>query len=267
MQKTIFLYLFAPLFFLTVTATAEEFKTIKGNGDIVTKDIPISEYTQLKIGGNIEKPVFNYYQTESQSSVKITTDSNLFSHIEVKVQKGRLVIGTRDKERLQPTRLVVESQSVRLDKVRIEDSYNFIFQTDLNAENLELMVGGTSEVYSRRLIQVKENCKIKVSDVGKLKVADLQCPYLNAIVTGCGVLDLKGEAQSGKYKVGEAGKLNAYGFVTEELNCHISGSGDAKTHVTEMLKGDVSGAGILKYKGFPRSDIRCTGAGKAKRVK
>ena len=64
MQKTIFLYLFAPLFFLTVTATAEEFKTIKGNGDIVTQDIPISEYTQLKIGGNIEKPVFNYYQTE-----------------------------------------------------------------------------------------------------------------------------------------------------------------------------------------------------------
>ncbi len=99
MQKTIFLYLFAPLFFLTVTATAEEFKTIKGNGDIVTQDIPISEYTQLKIGGNIEKSVFNYSQKEDQTSpVRLTTDSNLLPYLEIKVQKGCLVIHTKRKE-------------------------------------------------------------------------------------------------------------------------------------------------------------------------
>ena len=41
MRKTIFLYIFAPLFFFAATVMAEELKTIKGNGDIVTKDIPI----------------------------------------------------------------------------------------------------------------------------------------------------------------------------------------------------------------------------------
>ena len=61
MWKTLYLYLLSILPFFADSIIAEEFKTIKGNGDIVTQDIPISEYTQLKIGGNIEKPVFNYY--------------------------------------------------------------------------------------------------------------------------------------------------------------------------------------------------------------
>lgn len=52
MRKTLFLCLIA--FWAFSTIAAENFKTIKGDGNIVTKEIPISEYTQLKIGGNIE---------------------------------------------------------------------------------------------------------------------------------------------------------------------------------------------------------------------
>ncbi|WP_195280855.1 GIN domain-containing protein [Parabacteroides johnsonii] len=267
MRKTIFLYIFAPLFFFAATVMAEELKTIKGNGDIVTKDIPISEYTQLKIGGNIEKPIFNYSQKGNSSSVRLTTDSNLLPHLEIKVQKGCLVIGTKDKERLQPTRLIVDAQSACLDKAHIEGAFHFIFQTGLNAKNLDLTAGGISDVHSNKPIRVEENCKMKASDTGKLKVTDLQCRHMNAVIKGCGVLELKGKAQTGKYKVGDAGELKSYGFITEELNCHVSGAGEGKVHVTEMLEGNVSGSGRLKYKGFPRSDVRCTEAGRTKRVK
>ncbi len=99
MWKTLYLYLLSILPFFADSIIAEEFKTIKGNGDIVTQDIPISEYTQLKIGGNIEKPVFNYSQKEDQTSpVRLTTGSNLLPYLEIKVQKGCLVIHTKRKE-------------------------------------------------------------------------------------------------------------------------------------------------------------------------
>ena len=268
MRKTIFLYIFAPLFFLAVTATAEELKTIKGNGDIVTKDITISEYTQLKIGGNIEKPVFNYSQKEDQtSSVRLTIDSNLLPYLEIKVEKGCLVIHTKNKELLRPTRMVVDAQSAHLDKAHVDGAFRFTFLTGLYAKNLDLAIGGTSDVRSNEPIRIEENCKMKASDAGEFKATDLQCFYLNIAITDCGVLNLKGKAQRGKYTVGEAGILKAYGFVTEELDCHINEAGKVEAHVTERLEGHVSGAGLLKYKGFPRNDVKCIGAGKVKRIK
>ena len=81
MRKTLFLCLIAFLAFSTIAA--ENFKTIKGDGNIVTKEIPISEYTQLKIGGNIEKSVFNYSQKESHPSVQLTIDSNLLPYLKI----------------------------------------------------------------------------------------------------------------------------------------------------------------------------------------
>ena len=267
MRKTLFLYLIASLSFSAGTTTAEEFKTIKGDGHVVTKEIPISEYTQIKIGGNMEKPVFNYSQWEKQSCVKLTIDSNLLPHLEIRVQRGCLTICTKNKERLQPTRMIVDSQSARLDKAHIDGAFRFIFRTGLNAKNLELIVGGTTDVRSNKPIRVEENCKVEACDAGILKATDLQCSHLNVVIKDSGVLDLKGEAQTGKYMVGDAGELKAYGFVTEELNCRVNGAGEAKAHVTERLEGHVSEAGLLKYKGFPRSDVRCTGAGEVKRVK
>lgn len=55
MRKTLFLCLIAFLAFSTIAA--ENFKTIKEDGNIITKEIPISEYTQLKIGENIGNPM------------------------------------------------------------------------------------------------------------------------------------------------------------------------------------------------------------------
>lgn len=265
MRKTLFLYLIAFLAFSTIAA--ENFKTIKGDGNIVTKEIPISEYTQLKIGGNIEKSVFNYSQKESHPSVQLTIDSNLLPYLKIQVENGCLIINTRNNERLLPTRLIINSQSVELNKAQIDGTYRFIFQTGLNAKSLELTAGGATDVRSKQAIEVEENCKIQVSGVGKLNVDDLHCSDLSAEVKDCGELFLKGEAKSGEYKVVDAGKINAYEFVMEELDCHIDDSGEAKAHVTERLKGEISAAGVLQYKGFPRSDVQCKEIGKAKRIK
>ena len=94
MRKTLFLCLIGFLAFSTIAA--ENFKTIKGDGNIVTKEIPISEYTQLKIGGNIEKSVFNYSQKESHPSVQLTIDSNLLPYLKIQVENGCLIINTRN---------------------------------------------------------------------------------------------------------------------------------------------------------------------------
>lgn len=265
MCKTLFLCLISFLTFSTVTA--KDFETIKGDGNVITKEIPISEYTQLKIGGNIEKPVFNYSQKADQLFIKLTIDSNLLPHLKIEVKNGCLIINTKNNERLLPTRLIIDSQSAQLDKVQIDGTYSFIFQTGLNAKNLELTAGGATEVRSNQTMEVEENCKIQVLDAGKLNVNDLQCSDLNAKVKDCGELFLEGKAKSGKYKVADAGKINAYGFVMEELDCYINDSGEAKAHVTERLKGNISAAGLLQYKGSPKSDIQCEEIGKVKRIK
>lgn len=263
------------IFFFT---HAEAFEDVKGNGHVVTKEISVSEYRGVKVGGNIntgnspffavlKKPVFNYSQTTGVSSLQITTDENLFSHLDIRVSKGCLIINTYNNERLFATRLDVIGQSPTVEEVIISNTFQFVPQTELNVDKLKVVVDGDADIRCSKSIRVNSTCKIRASGVGQMLVEELICQNIEAKANDVGVLNLKGEAQTGKYSAIDAGKIKAYEFKLENLECKASGSARIQTHVTEILKARATDAGVIKHKGFPRADNYCTGAGKIKRIK
>lgn len=159
------------IFFFT---HAEEFEDIKGNGHVVTKEISVSEYKGVKVGGNIntgnspffvvlKKPVFNYSQTTGTSSLQITTDENLFSHLDIRVSKGCLIINTHNNERLVATRLDVVGQSPTLEEAIISNAFQFVPQTDLNVDKLKVVIDNGAGLRCSKSIRVNSTCKIEVS--------------------------------------------------------------------------------------------------------
>lgn len=259
-------------------AHAKELVEIKGNGNVITKEIPVSEYTRIKISGNInngnksllsnrKKPVFNYTQATGPSSLQVTTDENLFSHLDIRVSNGSLIISTQNNERLLATRLDVNGQSPRLENAIISGNFQFIPQTELNADNLNIVIDGDSDLSCNKSIHVSNICVIKVNGVSKMSAKELNCQNIKAEVNDAAELSIAGEAQTGKYSVTGVGKIEAYNFKLENLECKAGDSGNIQAYVTETLKARATDAGGIKYKGFPRADIHTNDAGMIKRIK
>lgn len=268
------------LLFLCVTAGYAE--KIQGNGNIISKEIQISDYTELRIGvsinysgnaslfkkENYKSPVFNYTQKTGNSTLQITIDENLLPLLDIRVSNGCLhVRASQDNLQLNPTKLVINSCSQKLDKAKVSGSIDFVFQNSFNGDNLKMEVSGAADVYMNKPARITNICEIKISGAGDMKASDLICRDIQVSISGAGDLDLKGKAKTGAYKVSGSGDLDAYDFIVEELECRVSGSGDIHAHATEKLYARASGAGDIKYKGDPRNDTRSSGGGEIKRVK
>ena len=98
-MKTTFTALIAFLFICTTSGYAEK---VKGNGNIISKEIQISDYTELNIRVKInynnnsslfkkkeyKGPAFNYMQKSGSSNLQITVDENLLPLLDIYVSDG-----------------------------------------------------------------------------------------------------------------------------------------------------------------------------------
>ena len=103
---------------LIFCAFMAEASKVEGNGNIITKEISVDNYSEIELGGNIEYsgnnfwgnrsnkkfPVFKYTHGRS-ASLKITIDENLFPLLSIKSNNGRLAIRIQDGTRIKPTQL------------------------------------------------------------------------------------------------------------------------------------------------------------------
>lgn len=65
-------------------------QTIKGDGNITTENIPVSEYDCLELeGGGM---VVNYTQSDAPEGLEIKTDRNIFEKYEFNVEDHKLKI-------------------------------------------------------------------------------------------------------------------------------------------------------------------------------
>lgn len=276
MNKIILVFIYLSSMFSYIHA--QDVVEIRGNGHVITKEITVSDYSEVKIGGNInsgnnsplssqKKPEFNYSQAVGPSSLQITTDENLFSHLDIRVSDGCLIVNTKNNECLLASRLGVIGQSKTLENASISGTFQFVTQTELNIDKLKVEVDDDADMRCIKPVCVNSSCAIKVYGVGKISVDDLICKDIKAEVNDAGELNLKGEAQTGEYSATGVGKINAYDFKFENLDCKAKDNAHIQTHVTEMLKARATDAGSIKYKGFSRTDIRTTGAGQIKMIK
>lgn len=249
---------------------------VKGNGKIITKEINISDYESVEIGsgisseGNVGKkgiPTFNYKQTKRKASLEVTTDSNILPLLEIKCSKGKLTISSKDRStRLVPTRFVIEGTSQQLAQLTISGAMDFYVVDGLSGENLNIKVSGSSDVYLMKTVRV-DNCEFDVSGSGDLKAENLQTQYINCKVSGSGDINLKGEANEGKFAVSGSGDIKGFDFPVRNLECSVSGSGDIRVNATHKLEARASGSGDIHYKGDATVNKRTSGSGDIHRAR
>lgn len=100
-------------------------QTIKGDGNITTENIPVSEYDCLELeGGGM---VVNYTQSEAPEGLEIKTDRNIFEKYEFNVENHKLKIRPKKEFRkhtnFRPTEFMVTANSRNLKKLAAARQY------------------------------------------------------------------------------------------------------------------------------------------------
>lgn len=253
-MKTRILWIAVCSLWCTLSCFATE--KIKGDGNIITRTIPVEDFDRIVLGDNIEPkgnpfggkkkyPTFNYMQTLGTASLQITMDENLFSVLDIIQTKGEIKIQTKNNRvKIQPTQLKISGSSRELSYVGISGCMNFISENQLKSDKLEMAVSG----------------------VGDITIEDFTCDELSCNVSGVGNIYLSGKVKSARYGVSGVGKVYAFDCQVENLRCDVSGVGGMQVWATESLKANASGVGGIKYKGDPKTELNASGVGSIKQV-
>lgn len=238
MKKIYFLSLIA---FLGLFSCRFLGKRIHGNGNIKTADRSVSSFKEVEANGNIKLIV-----TQGDlKPVRIETDENLLSYIEVIQEGDRVIIQPRNGVNLIPS-----------------GDLN-VYVTSPTYKSIE--VSGSSDIVGQNKITSPDELTLSASGAGDIQM-EVDAPKVTAGISGSGSVKLKGQVRDFDVDLSGAGHAYCYDLLTENTTVEISGAGSAQVYASVKLKASVSGAGNISYKGNASVSQEISGAGSVNKV-
>lgn len=258
---------------IALCALSAEAKKVAGNGNIITKEVSVNEYDAISFGSSIvgerislfdlftqrgDKSYTFYYKQAGTASLEITIDENLYPHLKISSQNGKLSISTQDHIELAPTSLKVTGTSKGLKKVHISGHMSFSLQSELSGDELEIISSAGSDISLQQPVRLK-NCTISASAGGDIELSDLECQTISCDASGGSDINLAGKASDAQYTASGGSDIKATDFIVSRLKCSASGGSDIYTHVTDHIQASASGGSDIHYKGSATSDTSASG--------
>lgn len=262
-MKTKGLFLFALLFGLLLNIHAAD--NVSGNGKLTTKSITIDDFNEVRIDGLMD---FNYQQSDDANNLEITLDENLHQYIKIDINNRVLVVGFDKKVKVNKlTKFIVKSNSKWLKKVRVSGNANFMVNTKLEGDELEVKANDNSLVQFKKPIQVGA-LKLDVAGSANMVAEELAVEKLTCVMNGSGSIRLKaGTAHQGDFSTASSGDIHALGVAIPDIKCKMVGSGLTEVHPTDHLEASLVGKGTIRYKGPATVEQRAIGKGSIEEIK
>jgi hypothetical protein len=222
MKKLLFI-----LFALVIQAAlhAQEKKTLEGNGKMVTKEISISPFEELKASGVYELKL----SQGNTESVKIEADENLQELFIVKNEGRTLII---EMKKLENTNVKYKS------KVKVYVSFKNLTSMDLKT---------VGDVNNEGSLSFKD-LDMKNKSVGDVKLK-LTANKININNKSVGTFKLSGKADDAVLKSNGVGSLEAGDFIVQTVYIENQGVGHAEVNAVKQLKVKDNSMGKVQNKG------------------
>ena len=238
---------------------------VSGNGKLTTKSITIEDFNEVRINGLMD---FNYEQSDDANSLSITLDENLHQYIKIDIDDRVLTVGFDKKVNVNKlTKFIVKSNSRWLKKVKVSSNANFMVNTQLEGDELEVKANDNSLVQFKKPIQVSA-LKLEVAGSANMVAEELAVEKLNCVMNGSGSIRLKaGKANQGDFTTASSGDIHALGVAIPDIKCKMVGNGLTEVHPTDHLDASLVGKGTIRYKGPATVEQRSIGKGSIEEIK
>ena len=227
---------------------------IKGNGNMVTSEKPVADFYTINISRNA---TVNYHESPEYRAV-VTVDSNLNEFISVYTDNGTLYIGAKRGRHYLFTQYIVDVYAPSLEGVSISGSARFEGIDTISSSVFNLRISGSGKINGNFECN---DFSTRISGSGDIR-GNIICKNFQADISGSGDITLAGSCDYFNVTVTGAGDLNGREFMANNADVRISGSGRVNIWVVENLRANITGAGVVRYRGTPKIDFRGSGAGR-----
>lgn len=210
---------------LSVTAQKQERATIEGNGNLVTREVPVTSFDALKASGIYELKL----SQGDKETVKIEAGENLQAYFTVRNEGSSLVIAMKG-----PKNKNLKNKN----KMRVYVTFKQLKALDLST------VGSVAAEKSLNF----SDLKINNASVGKVDL-NLNANSVRLKNSSVGSVHLSGKAQNAVFTHSSVGSLDAGSFVVQTMNNENSGVGGATVNAQKELKAKDSHISRVKNKG------------------
>ncbi len=225
MKKMLAAVTIAALVSQNTVAQNNNSETLEGNGKLVTKEISVQAFSELKASGVYELRLVQ----GAAEGVKIEADENLQSLFEVKNEGNKLVI-----EMKQLRNINLKSKN----KLRV-------YVTFKNLKELELSTVGN--VKSEAPLQF-ESLELNNRSVGNVDL-HLTAAAIEVNNSSVGNIMLSGKAEKAVVKNSGVGNFKATDFKVQTMNIENNGVGNADVNAEKELKVQDSFLGKVRNSG------------------
>ncbi|MDR2497872.1 MAG: DUF2807 domain-containing protein [Tannerellaceae bacterium] len=218
-------------------------RTIEGNGKVVTRNIAITDYKELNVGGSVD---VEYEESAAAPFLSITLDENLFEYIRAEVEGSELKIGPKRENgvgvNIRPTVFKAKTNSRMLEEVSLSGSGNINARNISASSSFEANLSGSGNM-----------------NIERINVKDLECS-----LSGSGNIRISGSTGKAEYNLSGSGNIKAADCQAERAEASLAGSGDIQLHASSTLEASIVGSGNVLYKGNPQLKSSKIGSGSIK---
>lgn len=241
---------------------------IKGDGNIVTHEISITDYSRISSAGSV---TINYIQSDEEPYLQVTTDQNIYEMFEFNVNdKDILQIRPKKEYRrnttFRPTEFTINTNSHEFKGAETAGSVKFNANSPLKSDNVKLSLAGSGTINLHENAEIEE-LKTEIAGSATLNAHKLSCKNFRGEIAGSGTLNLGGKTEKANFSIAGSGDVKAFDLRIDEMKCDIAGSGDIEAYVNNSINVSIAGSGRIKYKGDPQDIKRSVaGSGSIKKV-
>lgn len=235
-MKHFFIALFS---IAALTASAQKWQNIKGNGNIKTESRQVGKFTGIEDQGSFDVEI-TYGEG---NAVEVEADENLLPVIVTKVVGNKLIISSDKSVFLSAHRLTVHVTMPTIDLISVKGSGSVTGD------------GGFSN---------SGTAHFDVSGSGSIRLSFAQLNTAEVAVRGSGSIHLmKGSVDNLNVATYGSGNVDAYDISSKNVMAKTSGSGSVKVRVTGSLTAESNGSGNVYYKGdITNVNVQSHGSGR-----
>lgn len=263
-------FVFFAIVFLTLSfscAVNLTSKTVKGDGNIVKKEVSISNYTKIQARSSVK--VFYKQNVSAAPYLTLEIDENLWDLVAAEVKGETLDIGSKPNTSISPTKFIVYTNSPLLNSVDLSGASILDISEPWAAEDVKIQISGASKININQYgankttldcsgaskFEAKKatinNFSFDLSGASKIDISELVVKE-NAKLNLSGAANItigSGTSSSANIVVSGASKLNAKGWGVDNAKVNLSGASKADVTANQTIEVDASGASKLNYFG------------------
>lgn len=221
-------------------------KSIRGNRNISENEVAIADYQtfEYEMHGNSRANIIYEQKPDSKPYLRIETDENIFSLLDIKSDSTTLSIKVQNREKVSPTKLDIYTNSRGLTRMVI-------------AGNVKTKLEGK--------VETPELC-FELYGAGNLTSDSIISDVIISKIYGVSDVNLTGKASRIECYSAGTSTTNTENIHADSVICIGEGMGKFHVYAEKYLKADISGMGSVKYKGNPAVDKRISGIGKVSKT-